>query len=217
MFDLFARPLIPILDALATWSGSFGIAVILLTIAVRLVLLPLGLKGLQSAARMRELQPKMQEIQERYKDNPEELQKRMMAFYREHNFNPFGGCLPTLLQFPIIVGLYRVLYDFPARLAENPELFERINMHFLFVDLTQPSPILAILAGLTTLLVMLVGPGDPTQKKMMAPMALFTLYIAWILPSGLALYITTTNLFSAAQQVFVQRSMPALRTSGTKN
>lgn len=232
LLDFLVQPLVSILDALAGWTGSFGLSVILLTLIVRIVLLPFGLKGLKSAARMRELQPKLKEITERYKDDPQEQQKRMMAFYKENNFNPLGGCLPTLLQFPVMIGLYRVLLQFPTRLAENPDLFEGISRTFLGVDLTQTGqwtsnlsvlwatssgPLMfALVAALTTFLSLMVGPGEMSQKKMMAPLALMTLYIGVIVPSGVALYIITTNLFTAAQQYFVRGSTPATTTNGGK-
>lgn len=232
LLEFLTRPLVAILDALAGWTGSFGLAVIFLTIIVRLILLPFALKGLRSAARMRELQPKLKEITDRYKDDPQEQQKRMMAFYKEHNFNPLGGCLPTLLQFPVMIGLYRVLLVFPTRLEESPDLFEGVSTAFLGVDLTQVGQwssnlselwatssgplMLAVVAAITTFISLMVGPGEASQKKMMAPFALMTLYIGVIVPAGVALYIITTNLFTAAQQFFVRGSVQTASSNDSK-
>lgn len=172
-------------------------------------MLPFMMKGLKSTARMRELQPKMKEIQDRYKDDPQEMQKRMMAFYKENNFNPLGGCLPMLVQMPVMIGLFSVLREFPTRLAENPQLQEAaINIQFLGIDLTQTSRVLAVVAGLTTLLSMMAAPGDPSQKKMLAPLALVTLFVGFSLPSGVVLYIVITNLFTWLQHFLVRGDAP---------
>src|SRR5690606_39076430 len=106
-------PLTPVLDAFAIWTGNYGVSIIILTLLIRALLLPIQFKSLRSAARMRELQPKLKELQEKYKNNPEELQKRMMALYKQYDINPLSGCLPMLIQLPIIFGLYRVLINFP--------------------------------------------------------------------------------------------------------
>lgn len=206
-----AGPLTPVLDALATWTGSFGIAIILLTLIVRALLMPLQIKSMKSAAVMRELQPKLKELQEKYKDNPEEFQKRMMALYQQHNMNPLGGCLPTLIQLPVMVSLYWVLIQFGERFATSPELQAAgIAVTFLGINMLEKSTLLGIIAGLTSLMMTLSMPGDPTQKKMMAPMSLLTLYIGMIVPAGVALYISFTNVISALQQyMFRARSAPA--------
>lgn len=205
-----AGPLRPIVENLAIWTGSFGIAVILLTLLVRIILLPFQVKQLKSAAKMRELQPKLKALQDRYKDDPQEMQKQMMEFYRENNYNPLSGCLPLLLQMPIIVGLFQVLREFPTRLAENPGLQEAVSISFLGLDLSASNTIIAIIAGLTTLLSTMAMPGDPSQKKMTAPFAFITLFIGMSLPAGVVLYIIVTNVFTAVQHYIIGRdSAPA--------
>lgn len=204
-----AGPLTPVLDALATWTGNFGIAIVLLTLLVRAILFPFQSKQLKSTAKMRELQPKLKEIQDKYKDKPEEYQKRMMALYKEHNVNPFGGCLPTLIQLPVMFGLYGVLLQFPTRLAENPEMQAAISNVFLGMDMTERSIILGIFAGITSLAMAFSMPGDPMQRRMMAPLSLMTLFIGLTLPAGLVLYITITNIVSASQQYFLRTKTTA--------
>jgi len=206
-----AGPLTPVLDALATWTGSFGIAILILTLIVRLLLFPLQVKSMKSAAKMREIQPKLKELQEKYKDNPEELQRRMVALYQQHNMNPLGGCLPTLIQLPVMVSLYVVLVQFAERYANSPELQAAgIAVTFLGINMLEKSFIMGIAAGLTSLLMTFSVPGDPMQRRMMAPMSLLTLYIGTIVPAGVALYISFTNLISALQQyLFKIRSEPA--------
>src|SRR5690606_3966715 len=206
-----AGPLTPVLDALATWTGSFGIAILILTLIVRLLLFPLQVKSMKSAAKMREIQPKLKELQEKYKDNPEELQRRMVALYQQHNMNPLGGCLPTLIQLPVMVSLYVVLVQFAERYANSPELQAAgIAVTFLGINMLEKSFIMGIAAGLTSLLMTFSVPADPMQRRMMAPMSLLTLYIGTIVPAGVALYISFTNLISALQQyLFKLRSEPA--------
>ena len=206
-----AGPLTPVLDALATWTGSFGIAILILTLIVRLLLFPLQVKSMKSAAKMREIQPKLKELQEKYKDNPEELQRRMVALYQQHNMNPLGGCLPTLIQLPVMVSLYVVLVQLAERYYNSPELQAAgIAVTVLGINMLEKSCIMGIAAGLTSLLMTFSVPGDPMQRRMMAPMSLLTLYIGTIVPAGVALYISFTNLISALQQyLFKIRSEPA--------
>lgn len=206
-----AGPMTPVLDALATWTGSFGIAILILTLVVRLLLFPLQIKSMKSAAKMRELQPKLKELQERYKDNPEELQKRMIALYQEHNMNPLGGCLPTLIQLPIMVSLYSVLIQFADRYGNSPELQAAgISVTFLGINMLETSILMGIVAGLTSLAMAYSIPGDPAQRRIMVPMSVMTFVIGMVVPAGVALYIAFTNLLSAAQQyVFKTRTAPA--------
>lgn len=195
-----ARPLTPVLDALATWTGNYGIAIVILTLLVRALLFPLQMKSIKSAAKMRELQPKMKELQEKYKDNPQEYQKRMMALYQEHNMNPLGGCLPTLIQLPVMVGLYTVLIQFAQRYT-SAELAELgISVFLLGINMIEKSMVLGIFAGLTALAMAFSMPGDPMQRRMMAAMSLMSLVIGISVPAGVALYISVTNIVSALQQ-----------------
>lgn len=207
--DFFAGLLAPILDALAIWTGSFGIAIIILTVIVRLVLYPLSYKQLQSAAKMQEMQPKMQELQQKYKDKPEEFQKRVLELYKEHNVNPFSGCLPMLIQIPVMYGLFRVLTNFPERLAQDARLQETISIVFLGMDLTQRHILLGALAALTWMLVTLTMPGDKQQKMVTLPMAAMFAVVGFMVPAGLALYFCVSNLFSALERLRMRSLMPA--------
>ena len=100
---------INILKSLAHIAGSYGLAIVLLTIIVRVIMWPLGVSQQKSMRKMQQLQPKLKEIQNRYKSDPQVMQKKMMEFYKEHNFNPFGGCFPLLIQMPIFIMLYTAL------------------------------------------------------------------------------------------------------------
>jgi YidC/Oxa1 family membrane protein insertase len=206
---------------------DFGIAVIVLTILIRIVLYPLMVKSLKSQKALSELQPKMQEIQEKHKDNKEMQTKEMMALYQKEKINPFGGCLPLLIQLPILVALYQVfmkgmgpntmhhLYGFiPNPGTINPSLLGLIN-------LTEPNIVLAVLSGIIQFFqTKIMTPqkkniqgkkdqmsqfSDLMQKEMLYFFPVFTVFILWKLPSAIGLYWIVTGLFSIYQQVLINR------------
>jgi YidC/Oxa1 family membrane protein insertase len=127
-------------------TGNFGFAIIILTIVFRIVLLPLGIKQIKSMQAMQALQPKIKEIQKKYKGNKQKVQEQTMKLYQEYGVNPLGGCLPLLLQFPILIAMYAVIrapVPLPAD-PENPGVVEYSNNHLpedsqLFTDVTQPN------------------------------------------------------------------------------
>src|SRR5918996_1170289 len=106
LFEVFSG----LLAAFYAILPSFGLSIILLTVAVRVVLLPLSIKQTRSMREMQRIQPEMKKLQAKYKGNRQKLNEEMMKLYKEHNVNPFGGCLPLLMQFPVFIALYRVLY-----------------------------------------------------------------------------------------------------------
>ena len=201
---------------------DFGIAIILVTVLLRVVFYPLSQKALKSQKALQALQPKIKEIQKKYKDKQEQS-RVMMKFYKENKVNPFSGCLPLLVQLPILIALYRVflvglepesldtLYSF----VHNPEV---LNPMFLgLVNLAEPSHLFAILAGLSQFLqskVMFQGNAAVSgsdfskimSKQMIYMMPLFMIFIAWNLPAGLALYWIVTMLFSLGQQLHVNKT-----------
>lgn len=189
------------LKFLTELTGNYGVAIILLTIAIRLILYPLTLKQIQSAATMRKLQPKLKALQERYKENPQEYQKRMMELWKENGVNPFSGCLPLLLQLPILYALFAVLRDF--------SIFEGISPMFLFWDLSEKDPtyVLPVLSGITTYFQTQMTMTDPSQKTMMMIMPVFITFISTTFPAGLVLYWFVSNLFAIGQQYLITRSV----------
>ena len=123
----FTTLTVELLKVLNNITGSYGLAIIALTIIVRICLWPLGISQQRSMRAMQILQPKMKQIQERYKNNPQEMQRKMMEFYKEHKFNPMSGCLPLLIQMPIFILLYAALI--------SPQFIQEAgNSHFLFID-----------------------------------------------------------------------------------
>ena len=205
---------------------DFGIAIIILTIIIRLALYPLSQKAIKSQKALSQLQPKIKEIQKKYKDNKEEQAKVMMEFYKTNKINPFSGCLPLLIQLPILIALYRVIWTIfdPERLhalysfVANPGI---INPTFIgLIDLSQKNPYLAILAGAlqfiqSKMMMPKKNKEDDKSKsgsldfsKMMGSqmtyfMPLITVFIAWNFPAGLPLYWVVTTLFSIGQQWLV--------------
>lgn len=187
-----------LLEAAYSVTGNWGLAIILLTIAVRALMYPLTVRQSEGMEVMKRLQPKIQELQKRYKDRPEELQRRMLELYKENNYNPFSGCLPLLLQFPILIGLFNVLRTYP------------FDSGFLWLDLSAPDPyyILPILSGVTTYTQMMqTATGDSSQRVMMMLMPLFIGWISISFPGGLVLYWVVSNLLGMVQQWMIRRRM----------
>jgi YidC/Oxa1 family membrane protein insertase len=145
---------------------------------------------------MKKIQPKIDALREKYKSNPEELNKQTMELYKEHKVNPFGSCLPLIVQMPILFGLFGVLRQVPEAVT---------NVNFLMWDLTVPDPIyiLPILNGVVTFLqqkVMSPGATNPQMKSMTYTMPLMIMFISFRMPAGLQLYWLVSSGISALQQ-----------------
>lgn len=218
----------PIFNALIFLYNSvafqdFGIAIILLTIGIRLLLYPLFQRSLSAQKQMADIQPEIKKIQETYKDNKEEQARRLMEIYRQKGVNPFSGCLPIIVQLPILIALYQVflkafdpnqlqfLYSFVTR----PEVIHQAA--FGFIMLTEKSALLAILAGLSQYLQAITMPqpsltgsssknsGEPDMAKIISYQIKYFFpfliaIISWSLPAALPLYWTVLNLFAIVQQ-----------------
>jgi len=213
-------------------GDDLGIAIVAVTLLIRFVLYPLSYKALRSQKKITILQPQLKEIQEKHKKDKQAQSKAVMAFYKEHGVNPFAGCLPFLVQIPILLGLYRVfLMELTPENLSGLYFFvsqpTHINSVFLgIVDLTIPSPALAILAGFAQYLHSRItfsqkkdlgipaagksGAPDFQKvlgKQMMYILPVVTIFIAWRFPAGLALYWLTTTLFSFGQQYVINRKI----------
>ncbi|ADG83842.1 YidC/Oxa1 family membrane protein insertase [Thermincola potens] len=179
---------------------NYGLAIILITVLIKMLLLPLTIKQMKSLKMTQQLQPKVKEIQEKYKD-PKQAQQAIMELYKQYGANPLSGCLPLLLQMPIIIALYRALMKFPYT--------NEAHAKFLWIsNLSQHDKIvLPILAVLTTYLLqrMTTNMQDQTQKTMLIVMPLFIGWLSMSFPAGLALYWVVTNLVGAIQQYFINK------------
>jgi len=197
---------------------DFGIAIIILTLLIKFVLYPLGAQAIRSQKSLARLQPKMKELQDKFKNDKEQQTRAMMEFYKKEKINPFSGCLPLLIQLPILIGLYQVFWKgfnqaqmgFLYNFVHNPG---QIDTTFLgMMDLAQASIILAVLTGITQFFqTKMITTKQKTpkkssdlsgmmQKQMLYFFPIFTVFILWRLPAAIALYWLTTTLFTIVQQ-----------------
>jgi YidC/Oxa1 family membrane protein insertase len=224
-FNLFLyNPLLNILLLLYRYlpGHDFGIAVIVLTILIRIILYPLGNQAIRSQKVLQELQPKLQEIQGKYKNDRENQAKATMELYKKEKINPFSGCLPLIIQLPILIALYRVFWrglqpGVQTSLYSFVPYAGQINPMFLgIINLSQPSPLLAVFAGITQFIQSkMVSPqvkssqgknsdfSGMMQKQMLYFFPVFTILILWRFPAALAIYWIVTTLFSIFQQYLI--------------
>jgi YidC/Oxa1 family membrane protein insertase len=205
-FGFFAKALLLSMNGLHALGLGYGLAIIGITIVIKLLFWPLTQASTRSMKRMQKLQPQMKEIQERYKEDPKKMNERLMAFMKEHRINPAAGCLPILVQIPVFFGFYKMLQS----------AIELRGARFLWaLDLSQPDTIwiipglgfplnpLPIIMGLTQFWQMRMTPPspgmDPVQQKIFQYMPLIFLFILYNFSSGLTLYWTVQNLLTIAQ------------------
>ncbi len=179
---------------------SYGLAIIIMTIVIKMLLYPLSVKQMRSLKITQKLQPKIKEVQERYKKDPQKAQMAVMEIYKQYGANPLSGCLPLLIQMPILIALYQSLYK------------TKFTEHAAFIwipTLNNPDPffIMPVLAGVTTWAVsrMTTNMQDQTQKTMLYVMPMFIGFITYKLPSGLGLYWVVSNIVQVIQQYFINR------------
>ncbi len=200
-------------------AASWGLAIILLTIVVRLILFPLTWKQYRSAQSMQAVQPKIKELQKKYKSDRAKLQQETMKLYQEHHVNPFASCLPLLLQLPVFISLY---YSISGRAAYlDQSVTEAIkNASFLWIDrLGDPNHVLLVFYVVTQLAsteLTLTTMSDSRQKWMMRGMPIIFVFILMNFPAGLFLYWITTNLWTIMQQLIIRRLAPATGTADGK-
>jgi YidC/Oxa1 family membrane protein insertase len=201
-FGILAKPMFWLLQQFFAFTRNYGIAIILLTIVVRILLFYPSLKSAMSMEEMKSLQPEILALKEKYKKDPARMNQETMKLYKEKKVNPLGGCLPMLMQFPFFIALYNVL-------SVSIELRQASFIPFWIKDLSVHDPfyILPVLMGLSMILTMKLTSttADPSQAKMMMYMNVaFIFLFAW-LPAGLLLYITLSNVLSIVQQLYVKK------------
>ncbi|MBC8274146.1 MAG: membrane protein insertase YidC [Chloroflexi bacterium] len=232
---IILEPVLNSLIAMCTvLGGNFGLAIIVLTVIVRLILFPLTVRQTQSTKAMQSLQPRIQELQKKYAKSKEKLQQETMKLYKEAGINPLGCLWPMLIQLPIWIALYQSIMQALAATPENllnlsQHLYSwaavgqavPLNEHFLWLRLSRPDPnlILAILVGGTMWVQqkMVTPPSaDPRQKSMTSMttmmMPLMFGFFTLSFPSGLALYWTVSNILGIIIQYFVSGGWGYLRT-----
>jgi YidC/Oxa1 family membrane protein insertase len=204
-FGFIARYVLSMLKVFYSMCGNWAIAIILLTILVRLLVLPFNIISYRSMKTMQLLQPQMAKIKERYKDDQRRANEEVMGLFRKHKVNPAGGCLPMLIQLPIFWALYQVL-------GHSIELYQQPFPYDFWVhDLSMKDPfyILPILMGFTMFAQQLITPNpsmDPNQAKVMKFMPLIFSFFMLSLPSALTLYIWISSLFAVIQQTYFMKS-----------
>jgi len=205
---LVAKPLFYVLRFIYDITHNYGIAIILLTIFVKVLFHPVTQKSLVSMKEMASLQPKVTLIREKWADNKEKMNKELMNLYKEAGVNPFGGCLPMLLQMPVFVALFNVL-SVTIDLKGAPFMFW---VH----DLSDKDPyyVLPIIMGATMIVQQMTQPKtmDPTQAKIMMFMPVMYTFFFLSFPSGLVLYWLVNNLLSIAQQYWINKQTTAIAT-----
>jgi YidC/Oxa1 family membrane protein insertase len=216
MFKIVCQFLLNFMNLLHSWLHDYGLAILALTTVIKLTLWPIQNKANKSMRQMAVLSPKMQELREKYKDDPTRMNQEVMKLYKQYGINPVGGCLPMMIQIPIFFGLFKML----------GQAVELRNAKFLWIkDLSQPDtlaylPVLGwrinlipILMAASQIWLMAMTPktGDQTQRRVMMFTPLIFLFICYNFAAALALYYTTQNLFSILQFYINKRQpMPTL-------
>ena len=205
LFDSFIAFLQAILTVFYNISGyigfaNYGVAIILMTIVIKILLYPLTVKQIKSMKAMQDLQPKMKELQEKFKDKPEKLQQEMAALYKNSGVNPLAGCLPLLAQMPILMGIFFAIRDYSY--IGDPTFFWLSNL-----SVADHIYVLPILSALTTYIQQkqTMNDDNPQTKMMMYFMPIFIGYISINFPSGLVLYWVVSNIAQIIQQWWMYR------------
>jgi len=230
-FIVVTQPLFWLLDKLSRYFGNFGLAIILATVVIRLLLFPLANVSFKSMSKMKKVQPEMERIKKLYADDQPRQQQETMELYKREKVNPLTGCLPMLVQIPILFSLYKVqivtieMYHAPfygwIKDLSAPDPTSFINL-FGLLPFTVPQSLPGVL-GVATILLhvgvwpILMGmtqwvqtkmnpaPGDPVQAKMFALMPLIFTFMFAAFPAGLVIYYTWNNLLSVTQQYFMMK------------
>ena len=212
-FTFLAKPLLLVLRWFYKYTHNYGVAIILLTVIIKIIFWPLTHKSYKSMQVMKKIQPKIAQVREKYKDDREKLNQELMMLYRTYKVNPLGGCLPMVLQIPVFFALYRMLYG-ALELRHKPfmlwinDLTAPDRLH-IGIDLPYLGgiPVLTLLMGASMFIQQKMTPtgGDPRQEKIMLLMpVIFTVFFINF-PSGLVLYWLVNNILSIVQQYWINR------------
>lgn len=219
-YTIFYQPIYNLLIFLYNLvpGKDLGVAIILITLIIRVILYPFSKKAIKSQKELQSIQPEIESIKEKYKDDKEKMAPELMALYKQRKINPFSSCLPTLIQLPFLIALYQVFLNGLTKDNSNGALYTFIQnpgqlniIAFGFVNLADKNWIIAILAGLAQFWQskMLMGKTKQTgmtqimTNQMIYFMPIFTIIIGGNLPAGLTLYWLFTTIFSIIQQYMV--------------
>ncbi len=214
LFRPISLLIIPAFKFLYRFIPNYGFVIILFSILIKLLLHPLTKKSYQSMSEMQYLQPKMAELREKYKNDPQRLNKEMMKLYKEHGVNPLGGCLPTLLQMPLLFALF-IVFRSTIQLRGQPFILwitdlsrpDVLPLGFNLPIIGDNIHVLPLLMAVTMIWQSKMSITDPKQKMMVYFMPIFMAFIFYSLPSGLNLYYAVFNLLSMAQTHHIKKKM----------
>ena len=219
-FDIIAKPCLTLMNFIYNHViSNYGVAIILLTLLIKLIFWPLGTKSYRSMHEMKKLQPLMAELREKHKNDKQKMNQEVMNLYKLYKVNPMSGCLPMVVQMPIFFALYRMLYS-AIELRHAPFLGWITDLsapdrlfHFAFsipfMEAPSGIPVLTLLMGASMFLQQKMSPpaGDPTQAKMMMMMPLFMTFVFINFSSGLVLYWLVNNVISISQQYYITKKL----------
>jgi YidC/Oxa1 family membrane protein insertase len=212
IFDFLAKPLMMVLNFFYKYIHNYGVAIILLTILIKLIFYPLTQKSYESMKKMKDLQPHIMRIKEQYKNDKAKLNQEIMQLYKKYKVNPFGGCLPMVIQIPVFFALYKALLN-SIELRHAPFIsYIPFTDKIWLVDLSIKDPyyITPVLMGLSMFIQQKMTPtggGDALQEKLMYFMPIFLTFLFLNFPSGLVVYWLANNILSIVQQYIVNKKM----------
>ena len=202
--------------------ANYGVAILLLTVLIKIILYPLDQKSYKSMKEMQKIQPLIQQLKEKYKDDPRKAQTEQMKLFKEHKVNPLGGCLPLLLQMPILIAMFTMLRNaIELRAApfvlwikdlSEPDALIKFETKFLFFDSLNILPILMVITFFIQQRMTTIGATakqNPQQKLMGNLMTIFFAVIFYNFPSGLVLYFAFSTILRLIQQYMVQKKVEA--------
>jgi YidC/Oxa1 family membrane protein insertase len=211
-FDIIAKPLHFLLRYFNRFVHNYGVSIIILTVLIKIIFWPLTHKSFKSMKEMQKLQPLMVKMREKYKDDKEQMQRELMGLYKTYKVNPMGGCLPLLIQIPVLYAMYRILAN-SIELRQAPFILwitdlsapDRLfNFPFSIPFMSPPYgiPVLTLLMGASMFIQQKMTPtaGDPAQAKVMMFLPVIFIVMFLNLPSGLVLYWLINNILSIGQQ-----------------
>ena len=213
-FAVICHPMLWLLKAFYKIFGNWGVAIIFLTIIVKILLLPLNQKSMKSMKDMAKLKPLIDDLKKKYPDDKQKLNQEMMGLYKSHKINPMGGCFPMLLQMPIWIALYRMLYS-AVELYQTPFIPGWVDD----LSLRDPYFVMPVVLGATMFLQQKISPtsADSQQAKMMLyAMPIMFTFIMLYLPSGLVLYIFVNSLLTIGHQLFYNRDGSPVTVNAAK-
>ncbi|MCX5804481.1 MAG: membrane protein insertase YidC [Proteobacteria bacterium] len=214
-FDIIAKPLILGMNYSNKVTHNYGIDIILLTILIKIIFYPLSVKSFKSMNNMKKLQPRIQQLREKYKNDKQKLNQEMMDIYKREGVNPMGGCLPMVIQIPVFFALYKALSSAielrhtPFMLWINDLSAPEDLYSFTVLGYSLPIRILPLIMGVTQVIQQKMTPttADPMQEKMMLFMPILFTFLFWGFPAGLVLYWLVNNVISIGQQYYINKKV----------